>query len=344
MWQSRGVSPTKNRSPNSGASWQDVPLSPLTLVRGTEGLLVDRTVDRLRKLAREQDPELELVQLSAATYTGGQLATVTSPSLFAEARFVILDDLETISDPLPQDLVAYLSAPPSDVWLVAVHHGGVRGKKTLDGLRAAGAVEVVCDPVKRDNDKAAFVSAEFAAAQRKIAGPAVQALVEALGSDLRELAAACSQLITDTTGNVDVATVNTYYGGRVEASGFAVADAAIAGDGPKAIASLRHALATGTDPVPLVAALAMKLRTLAKVGAMRSNPNLNASSLGLAPWQVDKARRELQRWTPNGLARAIQAVAQADADVKGQSRDPHYAVERAVLAIVQASGQESVKA
>jgi DNA polymerase-3 subunit delta len=54
---------------------------------------------------------------------------------------------------------------------------------------------------------------------------------------------------------------------------------------------------------------------------------------------VDRALRELRGWTPEGLAAAISAVAQADADVKGEGRDPHYAVERAVLAIAAASGR-----
>ena len=103
------------------------------------------------------------------------------------------------------------------------------------------------------------------------------------------------------------------------------------------MALLRHALATGTDPVPLVAALAAKLRTLAKVAAARGRGLDPARDLGLAPWQVDRARRELTSWTPEGLAAAISAVAQADAEVKGAGRDPVFAVERAVLRVAGAA-------
>jgi DNA polymerase-3 subunit delta len=59
----------------------------------------------------------------------------------------------------------------------------------------------------------------------------------------------------------------------------------------------------------------------------------------MAPWQADRARKELANWTPDGIARAIQAVAQADAEVKGQGRDPVFAVERAVLVICQSYGR-----
>jgi len=61
-----------------------------------------------------------------------------------------------------------------------------------------------------------------------------------------------------------------------------------------------------------------------------------ARDLGMAPWQVDKARRGLSGWGPEGLAEAIQAVAHADFEVKGGGRDPVYAVERAVLTITRA--------
>ena len=51
---------------------------------------------------------------------------------------------------------------------------------------------------------------------------------------------------------------------------------------------------------------------------------------------MDRARRELAGWSDDALAYAIQAVARADAEVKGASRDPVHAVERAVLAICNA--------
>ena len=47
-------------------------------------------------------------------------------------------------------------------------------------------------------------------------------------------------------------------------------------------------------------------------------------------------RRQLQGWEPSGLARALDAVAQADIDVKGGAADPAYAVERMVLQVAAA--------
>lgn len=306
------------------------------LVKGSEGVLADRAVAKVLLLARESDPALEVSRIEAAGYAPGQLELVASPSLFGEQRCIVVSGVEAATDAFFEDAVAYLRAPVPDVTLVLRHGGGQRGKKLLDAVAAARFPVVSCDPIKKDADKITFAQAEIRGAGRRVDAAAVRALVDAVGSDLQELVAACSQLVADTTGSITEDVVRRYYSGRVEATGFAVADAAIAGNGAEAIRLLRHAMSTGVDPVPLVAALAVKLRTLAKVAATRGAGASAARDLGLAPWQVDKARRELSGWTPEGMAAAITAVATADAEVKGAARDPAYAVERAVLRVAAA--------
>lgn len=305
---------------------------------GGEALLAERAVDRVVALARARDPQVEVTRVDAAGYEQGRLRVLASPSLFDEARVVVLGDLAQGTDAAMADLAEYVAAPEADTVLVVRHGGGARGKKALEAVRAAGAVVVACEPIKKEADKVAFVTAEFRRAERAIDTAALRSLVEATGAELRELAAAASQLMADTTGRVTVADVERYHAGRVEATGFQVADAAVSGDVGRAVALLRHALATGSDPVPIVAALAAKLRVLAKVGAARGR-GVNPTELGLAPWQVDRARRELAGWTPESLAAAITAVARADAEVKGAGRDPVYAVERAVLVVATSSGK-----
>lgn len=323
----------------SGVAWDEAELAPVVLVAGSEGLLAERAVERLVGLARARDAGVEVTTLDAALYGTGVLGVVTSPSLFGEDRVVVVEGVERAVDELISDALAYLEAPQDDVVLVLRHGGGQRGKRLLDAVRASGAPVVACEPLKKDSDKVAFVTAELRRAGRRGDARAVRALVDAVGSDLRELGAACAQLAADTTGVIGAEVVERYYGGRIEATGFRVADAAVDGDAGQAVSLLRHALATGVDPVPVVAALAMKLRTLAKVAATRGRGSAAVRDLGLAPWQVDRALKDLSRWTPEGLAEAISAVAQADAEVKGASRDPQFAVERAVLRVASAGAR-----
>ena len=315
-------------------SWDEPALAPIVLVRGPEELLRERAVDGVVRLAREQDPETEKVVLDGPLYGAGQLQVAASPSLFGESKIVVITSADAGTDELYADLLDHVQRPDPETTVVVVHGSGQRGKKAIDAILSSGAPVLQCDEVKRDAEKAEFVARELREARRRAEPEAVRALVDALGTDLRELSSAVSQLVADTSGTITVAVVDRYYGGRVEATGFKVADAAVAGDDGGAVALLRHALATGADPVPLVAALAMRLRTLAKVAALRGGA-VTARELGLQDWQVRNAQKDLQRWTPEGLAGAITAVAQADAEVKGACRDPVYAVERAVLAIAR---------
>ena len=131
--------------------------------------------------------------------------------------------------------------------------------------------------------------------------------------------------------------VRRYYGGRVETTAFAVADTAIAGRYGEALITLRHALASGADPVPLVAAIASKLRTMARVAGLRESSAAIAARIGVKDWQVDRARRDLTGWNEESLGRAIQAAARADAEVKGASRDPIFALERLVTVVATRS-------
>ncbi len=312
-------------------------LPPLTLVSGPEEVLAERAIATIIERARAAGADV--VRLDAVGYEPGSLLTHASPSLFGGDTCIIVRGLHEASDELQVDLLSLLAAPAPEISLVLAHASGTKGKKILDTLKKQGAVVIECPAIKSDRDKTDFVQKEFTRARRKITSEGVRALIEAVGQDVRELAAACAQLIADTEGPITDAVVDTYHGGKVEATGFRVADAVVAGQTGEALRLLRHAIGSGVDPVPIVAVLAMQLRQLIKVGAAgRGSSNQLASSLGMAPWQVDKARRSVGHWSPEGLAVAVQAVAAADAEVKGGGRDPVYAVERAVLTVTRARG------
>lgn len=309
---------------------------PFVLVQGPETVLADRAVDQVVADVRVGAPDLEVVTLRAEGYEEGELSIHAGPSLFGEDKVIVVRDLHLAPDVLQLDLLAYLADPEDGVTLVVTHASGNKGKKVLDTLKKARALVLEAPAIKSDRDKAEFVTNEFRRARRKADAGAVQALVEAVGKDVRELASACQQLVDDTTGVIDAAVVERYHGGRVEATGFKVADAAVAGQTGEALRLLRHAVNVGVDPVPIVAVLAQQLRQLARVGgAGRGRSADLARELGMAPWQVDKARRALQGWGGDALGRSIQAVAAADFEVKGGGRDPVYAVEKAVLTITR---------
>ncbi len=321
-------------------AWDEARPAPVVLVTGTEDLLAERAMRSVREALAVADPSLEVSDLDASSAAPGDLTTLASPSLFGEPRLIRVTAVERLSDAFLAEALRYFAEPADDTTVVLRHAGGTRGKKLLDAIRGGlgGGIEVSCAELKRDADRSSFAAAEFRTAGKRIAPGALRLLVSAFQADLAELASACQQLIADTRGDITESTVQTYYAGRVETNAFAVADAAIAGRRGEALVLLRHAIATGADPVPIVAAIAMKLRTMARVLDVRGGGAQVASELGLAPWQVDRARRDAQGWQAPGLGRAIVMVAETDERVKGASRDPEFAVER-LVAFVAARGE-----
>jgi len=317
------------------------PAPSLVLVSGPEEILAERAVDDVVAAVRQDDPEVEVVRLYASAYVPGDLGMHASPSLFGGATVLVVHDLDEADDTLIEDAMQLISAPADDVTLVIRHKSGNRGKRVLDALRSGGARVMEAKAIKSEGDKVGFVVKEVQTARRRIEREAATALVRAVGKDVRELASACSQLVRDTSGAISVSDVETYYGERVETTGFKVAAAALAGDQAEAMRLLRHVMIGGLDPVPIIAVLAMQLRQVGRVAAAgRASPASIAKDLGMAPWQVEQARRASQGWDGPRLGRAIEAVAAADVEVKGGlrsgmavARSPEYAVERAVLTI-----------
>lgn len=322
-------------------SWREAKPAPIVFVSGPEQYLADRAIRSIRDQLKAQDAGLEVHELSASDYSVGQLSALASPSLFMEPRLVIIEGMEKCSDALIEDGLGYLLDPSTETTIVLRHNSSsVRGKKLIDAIRTTDfAIEIACPEIKKDSEKAAFIQAEFQSANRKITPGALRALADAFADDLAELASACSQLLTDQSETIDEATVDKYYGGRVETNAFKVADAALAGQSAEALALLRHALATGADPVPVVAAFGMKVRLMAKV---YGNKYASASTVGAQPWQIDRARKDLAGWSEEGLANAVTAIATADAAVKGAERDPVFALEKLVL-LLSNRGQKNTE-
>jgi DNA polymerase III subunit delta len=311
--------------------------APLRLVVGEEELLVERAIEQVVAEVRAGDPGAEVRRVRASELTPVDLAGSLSPSLFAEARVLVLLAAHEAGKELTSAIVEQAADPAEGIVLVVVHAGGARNKGLLDALRKAGAVVTTCNKITRMDERSDFVRAEARRVGGKITGDAIGALLETVGSDLRELASATSQLVADTGGTVDERAVRRYHRGRAEASGFAVADKVVAGDRAGALEALRWAQLLGVPSVLVADALADAVRTLAKVGsAGRGDPNRLAGTLGMPPWKIRKAQQQVRSWGPQALAEAFAAAAEVNADVKGAAADPDYALERAVLRICAA--------
>lgn len=310
--------------------WNQAEPAPLVIVSGPESYLASRAVRKVRSALSAMFADLEIHEIDEGEYSSGDLLNLAAPSLFNEPRLILITGSH---ESLMADLTQYLEDQVENCFVVVrlpnlVGHAG----KIKSGL-ASKALNIACDEIKRDADKLTFISQELASQGVKIAPDAARALLVAFSSDLGELAGACSQLAASGLPSIDMEVVNRTFQGRVETNAFKITDAALAGNAAEAIRLYRHGSSTGVDNVALVAAMVARIRTLAK---LFNDPRSQSAAIGLAPWQLDKARKELSSFTEQGLIDLVDLAAQTDADVKGAAREPDYSVEKLILAMSQA--------
>lgn len=314
-------------------------LGHVTLVTGPEELLNERAVQAALAAVRRADAESEVSHTTADQLTMSALSDLAAPSLFSAIRCVVVRNLESLPDETYDGLVDYASAPSEDVGLVLVHSGGQKGSGLLTKLRKQPAVTEVKSAALKPSEYPRWVAAEVRSHDARIAEDAAELLVQAVGQDLRALAGACHQLANDFAGRPLTADlVKQYFGGRAEVKGFAVADHAIYGRTARALEELRWAIDNGTAPVLVTSAFASGLRGLARfrsAGRGLRDADL-AREVGVPPWKLRTLREQARGWDDPGLVRAIQAVADADAEVKGAAGDASYALERMVISVGEA--------
>ena len=74
--------------------WRATAPHPVVVVSGPEDYFASRAIRSLREKLKATDASLEIHEIDAADYQAGQLLNITSPSLFAEPRLVIISGFE----------------------------------------------------------------------------------------------------------------------------------------------------------------------------------------------------------------------------------------------------------
>ena len=104
-------------------STQSAP-APLHLVLGDEELLVERAVRAVVDAARVADPDIEVRRMRAPEATPADLAAALSPSLFAEARVIVLDGAHEAGKDASAAVLDHAVAPGDAITVVVLHAGG----------------------------------------------------------------------------------------------------------------------------------------------------------------------------------------------------------------------------
>ncbi|MCZ9291746.1 DNA polymerase III subunit delta [Corynebacterium lehmanniae] len=305
-------------------------LNPVHLVLGEDDFLAERATKALVAQAGEG---VEVTTLRAGDVSEGEIAMATSPSLFAEDRVVVVKHAELAGKEPTEILLQACVNPAPGITLIVEHTGGGRQKAMVKKFAKVAEVHKA-DPLK-DNERRSWLMEEFRSHGVRPTPDVAAAVLESVGSDLRELASAVSQLVSDTEGELTVEAVRAYYVGVAEVAGFDIADQAVAGRADRALASTRRALQLGTSPVSIAAALARKVGDIAKLHGVRGNPDQLARTVGMHPYVAKKTMQVARQWSGDAVSHAVIIVSDLDAEVKGQGGDPEFALENAVRRIAE---------
>lgn len=317
-------------------------LAPVHLILGDDEFLAERARLSIQKAAAEDAGEKpEIRTLRAAEVTEGEIMEATSPSLFGDNRVIIITDAERVGKDIVTLLVNAARNPAPGMTIVVmftITAKTMKGKKKppelVDKLRKLGQVHEVFS--LHTEALGRWVSQEFSSHGVRPTPDVIHAVLDGVGSDLRELASAVSQLVFDTDGNVTREAVANYYIGIAEVANWDIADAAVAGKKEAAVSSCRRALQLGASPVAIASALANKVGAIARLYTARGDNFSVAKQAGINPYVVKMTLPVARRWSGENITKAVILMDELDFDVKGQSgKDPEFAIEAAVARVAE---------
>ena len=277
----------------------------------------------------------EVVELDATQIDKYELLEATGPSLLAQGAIVVLRQATHMDESLYDVLATLLRDHVLDVKVIVQMLSAPSSKRRLDQLVGQGAQRVDIPEQKNEEAKVNLVYSCFEQRKRAIEQRAAQQLVAVFGSHIDQLSVLCEQLCDDyDTNPISLEIVNRYLTADPQVTVFNVSDYAMSGNISEALLAARSAVEQGIEPIAIIGACAAKLRTLAKVAAFE-NGELSSSQLGMPPWMVKQAKRQLPQWNSAGIAQCFMKLAHADEVSKTRGGDVMLALEDALAAIAR---------
>jgi DNA polymerase III subunit delta len=295
-----------------------------------EEFLVEEALEQVR--AEAGTDALSEITVSGNVTVPEMVTALETPSLLGGRRMVIVRDAEGLTKEALQALAEYLESPSPHSVLVLVAGGRTRLDSSVKKL---GRVINLNAPKGRS--LVSWLRRRATERTMKLDDRAGWALIDSVGTDLRELDSALTQLETrlGAGARVGVAEVRNAFARSADQRIYVFTDAV--GDRRLALAmtSLRRLLNQGEDPLVLFGALTAQVRRMLRA---RRHADQGGSTvgdaLGLPTWRAERLSKQARLYRENELTDALQTLAATDLEIKGGDLPPEAALERAVLHIV----------
>lgn len=280
----------------------------VTLIASASEFLSDLEHRRLRDALVAKGASVEMLDQTDPGRTAMVLGT---GSLFAEDRLIILKgDVRSIEAHLPS-IIAFADQPIEGTNVLIV----TSSAKTL-AKKLGTRVEVIEVEPPKPWETAAWVVRFSKGFDRSIKQDAAELLVDALGTDLRELATALQTLALAADGPITTKTVTDHFHGH-ETALYTLLDDVLSRDRANALRNLKSLLNAGDHPLVIHASLVKQFRALAAISGRAKHEQPTAGELDVSPGYLRRAGKAAKAWDPNSIRRAIIALGEADLALKG---------------------------
>jgi DNA polymerase-3 subunit delta len=274
----------------------------------------------LREAALALLGDVRATEVSAAEWQGTELQDLATPSLFGEARALLVTDCRSLSKDALGALGAYLSAPDPDALLVLTCTVAERGKVPAALQRLVEPVGDIRQLQVGRKDLEPWLVQRAKRLDLDLTIPAARALVQTLGEDLGQLAAAVEQLGNAFRGQtVSPAQVHQQFRGLGDQKTWDLCDRAFAKDLAGAIRALRSIEENGDEALMVLGGIAVRVRDLLRVRSLpdRLGPSQAAREAGLRfEWQARRYQQQARNFTLEDLVAIHDRIADADRALK----------------------------
>ena len=294
------------------------PRSPVVLLWGEDVFL-------LREAAFEVLGDVHPREVDGSAWVGGEMADLSTPSLFGEARALLVSNAKALPAEALRELSAYLAAPDPDARLVLTALVGERAKAPAALVKLVQPVGSVTEIKVQRKELPAWVLRRARAKGLDLAPDGAAALVETFGEEPGALEQALDQLVSTFPGErVSAPAVARQFSGLGEQHIWDLCDRAFAKDLPGAMRSVRTLLEGGSAGLLVLGGITSRLRDLLRVGSLpdRMPPAEAAKLAGLRfDWQVRRYREQAKRFSMQELVALHERLAWADRALKSGATD-----------------------
>ncbi len=314
-------------------------LKPAYLIHGSEDLLLEQAVDRLKKkLASVADLDFNLDQFDGEQAEAeAVIAAANTLPFMSERRLVIVRRADRMATDALGALADYAANPNPETTLVLVAAKMARNLRIYKAIDALGGVAEYRAPAKRDYPKT--VVKMFAERGKRVGLDAAEVLVRAVGYDLRRISIEMDKVIayTGEESTLSRTEIEQVMSTTAPTSVFELLDAIGSRDTRRALRLLAALVAEGESIHGIHALTVRHVRNLLSLRALEARESSQSLSgiareIGILDWQARNLAQQAGRFRSGELVDALRKAAAAEEQMK-TSRDPRLVFERWIVEV-----------